>query len=91
MGKDSKINNTQASRSDARSRSSVRMHAPGDIEPLFSPEALAEYMGVPLATVYMWNHRNTGPKRISVGKYTRYRKSDVERWLDSRPEKTRTR
>lgn len=62
-----------------------------DNDRLYSPEQLAEYLGVPVATIYMWNHRKTGPKRISVGKHTRYRKSDVERWLDGRPETAGTR
>ncbi len=49
---------------------------------LEGPRWLAEYLDVPLATVYQWNTRGTGPRRIVVGKHIRYRKADVDRWLD---------
>lgn len=53
-----------------------------DRRQLMGPKELAEYIGVPLATVYAMNHRRTGPKRLRVGKYVRYRRSDVDAWLD---------
>ena len=57
-------------------------------DPLNGPEWLAEYLGVPLATVYAMNSRGTGPRRIRVGKHVRYRKSDVDTWLDARAVET---
>lgn len=45
---------------------------------------VAEYLGVPVATVYAWNSRGLGPKRSRVGKYVRYRRSDVDTWIDER-------
>lgn len=45
-------------------------------------EAVAEYLGVPVATVYAWNSRGLSPKRYRVGKYVRYRRTDVEAWID---------
>lgn len=48
---------------------------------LIGPEALADYLGIPLPTVYAMNSRGTGPRRIRVGKHVRYRRSDVETWL----------
>lgn len=50
---------------------------------LIGPDALAEYLGVPLATVYAMNSKGTGPRRIRVGKHIRYRRSDVEAWLNT--------
>lgn len=55
-------------------------------ESLHDPRWLAEYLGLPLATVYKMNSEGTGPRRIRVGKHVRYRKSDVERWLSQRYE-----
>ena len=46
------------------------------------PEWLAKYLGVPLATVYRMNSNGTGPRRIRVGKHVRYRRADVDAWLD---------
>ncbi len=52
-------------------------------EPLRSPQEVAEYYGVPLATVYKWNSVGTGPRYIRVGRHVRYRQSDIDAWLDS--------
>ncbi|MGY1618595.1 helix-turn-helix transcriptional regulator [Geodermatophilus sp. SYSU D00691] len=43
---------------------------------------VAAYLGVPVATVFAWNSRGTGPKRYRVGKYVRYRQTDVDTWVD---------
>ena len=51
---------------------------------LLSPQQLADYLGVPLATVYRWRCEGTGPRGIKVGKHVRYRQRDVEAWLDTR-------
>lgn len=49
-----------------------------------SPRQLADYLDVPLATVYRWRYESTGPKGIKVGKHVRYRQRDVEAWLETR-------
>lgn len=48
---------------------------------LLSPQQLADYLGVPLRTVYSWNHDGTGPEYIRIGKHARYRRDVVEAWL----------
>lgn len=49
-----------------------------------STEELAERYAVPLKTIYMWNHRGTGPKYLrlggSNGRSVRYRLADVVAW-----------
>jgi hypothetical protein len=45
-----------------------------------SPADLADREGVPLASVYEWNYRGTGPRYFRVGRHVRYRLADVERW-----------
>ncbi|OPC83207.1 DNA-binding protein [Embleya scabrispora] len=55
-----------------------------DTRKLASAEELADHLGVPLATLYAWNHRGLGPASIKVGRHLRYRWSEVEAWLDSR-------
>lgn len=49
---------------------------------LLGPPELAAYLGVALATVYAMNHKGSGPRRIRVGRHVRYRKSDVDAWLE---------
>lgn len=55
---------------------------------LLSPEDLAAYLGVSLATVYRWRARRTGPPGLRVGKNVRFRREVVERWLDEHAETT---
>jgi len=47
---------------------------------ILTPKDLAERYKMPIATVYQWNHRGNGPKRIRVGKHVRYRLSDILDW-----------
>jgi excisionase family DNA binding protein len=49
---------------------------------LMSAREVAEYLGIPLKTMYGMNSNGTAPPRIRVGRYVRYRRSDVELWLD---------
>lgn len=55
-------------------------------KPLATPQQVAEYLNVPLETIYAWRRRRTGPKASKVGIHLRYRWSDVELWLDQRAE-----
>jgi excisionase family DNA binding protein len=51
-------------------------------ERMYTPATLAAYLGVPVKTLYRWNHIGTGPKARKVGKHLRYRPEDVSAWLD---------
>ncbi len=53
-------------------------------EDLIGPEGLAAYLGIPLPIIYGMNSRGTGPRRIRIGKHVRYRKADVDAWVDTR-------
>ncbi len=52
------------------------------MERLLSTEELAEYLGLPIGTLYRWSYVKTGPKALSVGRHLRYRESDVTKWLE---------
>jgi len=45
---------------------------------------LAEYLDVPLRTVYAWQSKGGGPRFHKVGRHVRYRLSDVDAWLETR-------
>jgi excisionase family DNA binding protein len=49
---------------------------------LLSPEELAAYLGIPLATIYRWRSRREGPPGVRVGRHVRYRTEEVLQWLD---------
>jgi predicted DNA-binding transcriptional regulator AlpA len=41
------------------------------------------WLGKPKNTLYAWHSRGQGPRAIRVGNTLRYRRSEVERWLDA--------
>lgn len=49
---------------------------------LITPEELAEELIIPVATLYQWRLTNTGPKALKVGRHLRYRRKDIDAWLD---------
>lgn len=51
-------------------------------------EALAEEIGVPVRTVYAWRSRGLGPPGYKLGKHIRFRREDVEAWLEQHAEPT---
>lgn len=55
-------------------------------KPLASPEQVSEFLGVSIQTLYKWRLRSEGPTAIPVGKYLRYRWSEVEAWLKAQEE-----
>lgn len=55
-------------------------------EPLVSMQEVAAYLGVPLETVRHWRKHRTGPRGFLVGRYVKFRLSDVDRWLETRRE-----
>ena len=50
-------------------------------EKLMTLADLAEFLGVPVATLYGWRHRGEGPRGYRVGRHVRYRRVEVEDWL----------
>ncbi|MDR2974022.1 MAG: helix-turn-helix domain-containing protein [Propionibacteriaceae bacterium] len=56
------------------------------LEPLLSTAELAEYLGVPLATLYDWRTNGHGPRGYRIGKHLRFALSDVQTWLAAQKE-----
>ncbi|GIE90515.1 helix-turn-helix transcriptional regulator [Actinoplanes regularis] len=50
---------------------------------LWTHEEAAEYLGIPPQSLYYMTYRRTGPKSFKVGKYRRYRKQDIDAWLEA--------
>jgi excisionase family DNA binding protein len=53
-------------------------------EQLLDLDWLSGYLGIPQRSLYNWRQRGEGPPAYRVGKHLRYRRSDIEAWLDSR-------
>lgn len=47
-------------------------------------EDFADRVGVPVQTVYDWNTRGLGPTYMRIGRYVRYRLTDVVAWENAR-------
>lgn len=67
------------------------MTKPEATDRLLSPAALAEYLQLPVSTVYAWRYRGEGPRGFRVGKHVRYRQSDVDAFLAAQQEAEATR
>lgn len=49
---------------------------------LLDSTELAIELGVPLRTLDQWAYTKTGPKTIKIGRHRRYRREDVDAWLE---------
>jgi excisionase family DNA binding protein len=59
------------------------------LDPLLSIEDLADYLGVPVTTIYDWRVNGKGPCGVRVGRHVKFTVSDVLAWIaaqrESRP------
>jgi excisionase family DNA binding protein len=56
------------------------------LDPLLSMEDLAEYLGVPIATIYDWRVDGKGPCGVRVGRHVKFTQRDVLAWIDAQRE-----
>ncbi|MFN8127170.1 MAG: helix-turn-helix domain-containing protein [Candidatus Nanopelagicales bacterium] len=59
--------------------------APG-LEPLLGIDALADYLGVTVTTIYDWRVSGKGPRAIRVGRHLKFALSDVVAWVQAQRE-----
>lgn len=50
---------------------------------LWSIQDLADFLGVPVQTIYQWRTKGYGPTGRRIGKYVRYRPEDVAEWVEA--------
>jgi hypothetical protein len=50
----------------------------------------ADYLSVPVRTLEDWRYRRIGPPFVRAGRAIRYRKVDVDRWLEQQTVATRS-
>ena len=53
---------------------------------LIGVEELAEYLGVPVQTIYDWRLSGRAPRAYKFGKHLRFAASDIAEWLEERHE-----
>ena len=54
-----------------------------ELRALATPTEVADYLRVPLRTLYRWRYAGEGPPAFRVGRHLRFRWADVEAWLGS--------
>lgn len=52
-----------------------------DYNRAWTPEEVAYFLGVPIATLYQWRYLGIGPKASRVGRHLRYLPADVLGWF----------
>jgi excisionase family DNA binding protein len=66
---------------------SLGRRQPSDaLEPLLTTAELANYLGVPVATIYDWRVDGKGPRGIRIGRSVKFAVSDVQAWIDAHRE-----
>jgi excisionase family DNA binding protein len=60
-------------------------------QPLLTTQQVAQYLGVPVATVYRWWYLGTGPRAIKVGRHRRVDPVDLADWVNSRKDQRTSR
>lgn len=59
------------------------------MEQLLTPDEVSAILGVAVKTLAHWRSHRTGPLFIRAGIHVRYRRIDVEAWVEDRLEDTR--
>lgn len=59
-------------------------------ERLWSLRETAEFLGVPVKTMYQMNWKGTAPRSFRVGRYRQYAPADVRAWLELRASQPRS-
>lgn len=62
------------------------MITPTALEALWEIEQVADYLGVPVQTLYAWRKRHYGPPAGRVGRHLRYDPAAVRAWFYAQTE-----
>jgi excisionase family DNA binding protein len=62
-----------------------KQQVPNDLGVLLTPQQVADLLQIPVSTLKTtWRSNRSGPVAHRVGNHLRYRREDVERWLEER-------
>jgi len=53
-------------------------------DPLLDVDEASAYLTIPVKTLYVYRVDGRGPRAIKIGRHLRYRRSDLDAWIDSR-------
>lgn len=78
---------TKSRRHDSLSLAAKGRHNPlaiGELvrDRLLSAQEVADFLGVPLTTLYQWRTKGTAPRAVKVGRHLRFRQVDLDAWCN---------
>ncbi|MFE9745994.1 helix-turn-helix transcriptional regulator [Saccharothrix saharensis] len=53
---------------------------------LWGMKEVADFLGIPVNTLYQWRSKNYGPPGKRIGKYVRFVPDQVKAWVESLPD-----
>ena len=56
---------------------------PSALDPLLTLDDVVAYLGIPKNTLYRWRVDGEGPRAMKIGKHLRYRRTELEAWLEA--------
>lgn len=56
----------------------------GSLGELLTTEQLADELAMTVPALAQWRYRGMGPRFIKEGRWIRYRRSDVDEWIEFR-------
>ena len=77
------VSRTYLTNMDLSRRTSTPL--PG-LEPMIDIRTLADYLGVPVSTIYDWRTNRKGPPAYRFGKHVMFALSDVKAWVEHQRE-----
>lgn len=86
QGSRSSLDGSESSQVLAASSESQSVGSDPPFDPLLTIDQVAQWLGKPKGTLYQWRCRKMGPRGIKVGNDVRYRRSEVEAFLDAHTE-----
>ena len=77
---------TEPKRTERETSEGRGFERPSGGQHLLTVQEVASFLRVPIRTLYGWRYHGEGPPAIRIGRYLRYRWTDVEEWLAKRSE-----
>ena len=58
----------------------------GELRPWSNASDLRDYLDIATQTIYKWRVEGKGPRAHKIGGHLRFRREDVEKWLETQRE-----
>ena len=84
MSKERLVRQTRTRNGVSQDHMKWKVGFPEEETELLTAVELAEFLDVPLSTIYYWRHVGKGPPALRAGRLLRFDLATVRAWLDRR-------